>query len=146
MFATGDLTADEATFAESELCHMLAEKVDVIFASSLFHLWDYNTRFLATTRLVRMCRDKPGVMITGRQVGSLLGGHYKFHGFGSDVFHYRHNVETFKGFWKDIEEATQTHWRIVADFFDKDAIGEAKNVHPGFDDNTKVLCWSDTRV
>lgn len=145
-FAAGNLTADDAVFAESELSRKMAGKMDIIFASSLFHLWDYETGLVAAKRLIKLCRDKPGVIITGRQVGSLLGGHYPMLGVDSKAFHYRHNFETLKGFWKDIEEATQTRWRVEASYIADDAIEKAKNALPGYDENTRVLCWSATRL
>ncbi|PLB48427.1 hypothetical protein P170DRAFT_427511 [Aspergillus steynii IBT 23096] len=145
-FATGDLTASEPDFLSSPLSQKMSGKMDIIFASSLFHLWDYKTGLVAAIRLVTLCRDKPGVMVTGRQVGSVLGGHYPMHGVDSSAFHYRHNVETVKGFWKDVEEATRTRWKVEASFLAEDAIGKARNVLPGYDENTRVLCWSATRV
>ncbi|KAE8372335.1 hypothetical protein BDV26DRAFT_274377 [Aspergillus bertholletiae] len=142
-FVTGDLTADDAAFAESPLSQGVSGKVDIIFASSLFHLWDYDTQVRAARHLVQLCRDQPGVMITGRQVGSRLGGHYPMHGVDDNAFHYRHNIETLKGFWRDVEAATQTRWKLDASFFVDEASEQTKKVDP--DSNTVMICWCATK-
>ena len=143
-FATGDLTAEDTKFAGSQLMQIMSGKIDIIFASSLFHLWDYDTQVRAAIRLVQLCRDKSDVMITGRQMGSRLGGHYQMHGVKDGFLHYRHNVETLKGFWRDIEAATQTRWKFEASFFADEAVGQAKKVL-SVDDNTAMICWCATR-
>ncbi|KAE8158965.1 hypothetical protein BDV40DRAFT_307441 [Aspergillus tamarii] len=144
-FATGDLTADDSAFTGSPLSQNLSGKIDIIFASSLLHLWDYDTQVRAAIRLVQLCRDKPGVMITGRQLGSRLAGHYPIHGVDDKVFHYRHDVESLKGFWRDVELATQTRWKLEASFFVDPAVEQVKNVVPDYDSNATMLCWCMTR-
>ncbi|KAE8141814.1 hypothetical protein BDV38DRAFT_295638 [Aspergillus pseudotamarii] len=144
-FATGDLTADDPAFAGSPLSQNLSGKIDIIFASSLFHLWDYDTQVRAAIRLVQLCRDKTGVMITGRQLGSRLGGHYPIHGVDDKALHYRHNVESLKGFWRDVEVATQTRWKLEASFFVDDAVEQTKKVVPDYDSNAMMICWCVTR-
>ncbi|RHZ57482.1 uncharacterized protein CDV56_106069 [Aspergillus thermomutatus] len=129
----------------SQLSRTMSGKIDIIFASSLFHLWDYDTQVRAAIRLVRLCRDKPGVMITGRQLGSRLGGHYPMHGVNEEALHYRHNVETLKGFWRDIEAATQTRWTLEASFFADEAAEQTNKVRPVEDTNATMIWWCATR-
>lgn len=144
-FAAGDLAAEDVKFAESQLSRKISGKIDIIFASSLFHVWDYDAQIRAAINLVRLCRDKPDVMIIGRQMGSRLGGHYKMHGVKDEAFHYRHNAETLKGFWRDIEAATQICWKFEASFFADEAIEQTKKALP-VDDNVAMICWCATRL
>ena len=143
-FVTGDLTAGDRELEGCQLLLTLSGKIDVIFASSLFHVWDYDNQLRAAIRLVRFCRDKPGVMITGRQLGSRLGGHYSMRGVDDGAFHYRHNIETLKGFWRDVENATQTRWTLEASFIADDAVGGANRMCP-VDNDTAMICWCATR-
>ncbi|KAE8338051.1 hypothetical protein BDV24DRAFT_153922 [Aspergillus arachidicola] len=144
-FVTGDLTADDPAFAGSPLSQTLSGKIDIIFASSLLHLWDYDTQVRVAIRLVQLCRDRPGVMITGRQLGSRLGGHYPMHGVDDNALHYRHNVESLKGFWRDVEIATQTRWKLEASFFVDEAAEQTRKAVPDIDSNATMICWSVTR-
>ena len=79
-FAVGDLCADEPHFDDSEIARKLKGKISFVFASSLFHMWDWNTQVKVATRLVNLCRQRSGVMITGRQLGSVEGDHYSMAG------------------------------------------------------------------
>lgn len=38
-------SADEVFFDGSEIVQKLHGKFDIVFASSLFHMWDWNTQF-----------------------------------------------------------------------------------------------------
>jgi hypothetical protein len=101
MVVSGDLTSEQCLKPSTEISRHLARKVDIVFASSLFHLWDYECQVRAAINLVRLCRDKPGVMLVGRQLGSVLAGHYSMKDVGKGA-NYRHNIESLKGLWYDV--------------------------------------------
>ncbi|KAL4989313.1 hypothetical protein BDW68DRAFT_71886 [Aspergillus falconensis] len=93
-FTCGKLTKDN----DSEvLTQTLSGKIDIVFASSLHHLWNYETQLKSTTRLVQLLRDQVGAMVVGRQLGSLFAGDYPLTGF-NDGMQYRHNLEPLNGF------------------------------------------------
>ncbi|KAL1968260.1 hypothetical protein VTN77DRAFT_2095 [Rasamsonia byssochlamydoides] len=143
-FVVGDLTAEDEVYEESNLAKVLRGKMDVIFASSLFHMWDYEVQVRVACRMVDMCRDREGVMITGRQLGSLLGGRYPISGMKEGGIHYRHNVETIKGFWHDVGEATNTRWTVEAGTYWGEEIEQTKN-SPWAEPNMRMLWWCATR-
>lgn len=142
-FAIVDLAAGDGHFDSGELTQKLSGRIDVVFASSLFHMWDYELQLLVAIRLVRLCRDKPGIMITGRQLGSLLGGQYTVPIMGDGAQHYRHNVETMKGFWRDVEKATQTRWKVEAGLYMGEEVELTKKIWN--DDNVRMIWWCATR-
>ncbi|PCG92010.1 Hypothetical protein PENO1_090950 [Penicillium occitanis (nom. inval.)] len=101
-FVTGNLAVpDESTYQSGPLTQEQSDKMMAVFASSLFHMWDFENQLLVAERMVAMCEDRPGVMITGRQLGSYLGGHYPMTGMrkdGDKFKHYWHNEQTIRGF------------------------------------------------
>lgn len=82
-------------------------------------------------------------MIAGRQLGSLMGGHDAAPVMGDGAQHYRHDVETMKGFWRHVEEATQSHWKVEAGLYMGEEIERTKRVWA--DDNTRTIWWCATR-
>ncbi|KAL4934703.1 class I SAM-dependent methyltransferase [Aspergillus undulatus] len=126
-FALGNLTDDNDSQA---LAKSLGEKIDIVFASSVLHLWDYETQLKVATRLVRLLRDKPGVMVVGRQMGSLFAGEYPLTGF-SDGMQYRHTIQSMKGMWHDIEEITRTRWKVEASLTTDDVVQQNKDASRG---------------
>ncbi|KAL4964559.1 class I SAM-dependent methyltransferase [Aspergillus stella-maris] len=118
--------------------------IDIVFASSLLHLWEYGTQLKVALRLVHLLRDQPGVMIVGRQMGSVLAGEYPLAGF-RDGTTYRHNALSIKGMWHDIEKATQTRWKVEASLMKDDLVKKNQDT-PWGDANIRIIWWSATRV
>ncbi|KAL2828458.1 hypothetical protein BDW59DRAFT_49677 [Aspergillus cavernicola] len=139
-FASGSLTVDNDS---EELIQTIGGKIDIIFASSLLHLWDYKMQLKAATRLVRLFRDRVGVMFVGRQVGSLFAGDY--HTEFNGMVQYRHNIESIKGMWYDIGKATDTRWEVEAELKMEDLIEQVKHL-AWADENMRMIWWSVTRV
>ncbi|RAL12614.1 uncharacterized protein BO97DRAFT_389629 [Aspergillus homomorphus CBS 101889] len=147
-FAVGDLaTADSKEYENGQIAQRLQGKISVVFASSLFHMWNYATQLRVATRLVRLCREKKGSMIAGRQMGSVLAGEHAMTGMTKDptATHYRHNVESIKGFWYDVGLATKTRWTVEAGLYMAEEIEQNRNA-PFADDNLRMLWWCATRV
>ncbi|EEA26974.1 hypothetical protein PMAA_018820 [Talaromyces marneffei ATCC 18224] len=93
---------DEGAYQSGQLARELSGEMVAIFASPLFHMWDYEDQLLAAKRMAVMCEVRPGVMITGRQLGSYLGGRYPMNGMredGDKFKNYRHSEQTIRGFW-----------------------------------------------
>ncbi|KAL2869558.1 class I SAM-dependent methyltransferase [Aspergillus lucknowensis] len=140
-FTCGNLLEDNDSQA---LTQTLGGKIDIVFAGSLLHLWNYETQLKATTRLVRLLRDQVGVMVIGRQVGSLFAGDYPLTGF-NDGTQYRHNLESLKGLWHDIGQATHTQWKVDASLEIDDVVRQNTDASWG-DSNMRVIWWSATRI
>lgn len=86
--------------------------MDVINVTQVLHSWDYDNQLKAAINLVALSRPKPGSLIAGDQMGSLKAGSYTVPMEGGS--HYRHNVETFHAFWKEVGERTGTRWDVEA--------------------------------
>ncbi|KAJ5591913.1 uncharacterized protein N7459_002282 [Penicillium hispanicum] len=142
-FASGDFLSEKCLDPSTEVSQRLAGKVDIVFASSLFHLWKYESQLRAATNLVRLCRDKPGVMLVGRQLGSLLAGHYSLKDVGKGS-NYRHNMESLKGFWYDVGLATGTRWTVEAGLYIGDELAKVKD-SAWADPNDRMIWWCATR-
>ncbi|CAI7653251.1 unnamed protein product [Penicillium glandicola] len=144
-FAIGDLTTVPGQDGTSQLDEKLGGKIDVVFASSLFHLWDYERQLRAAVRLVGLCRSRAGVMITGRQMGSVLAGHYEINAIKDGAMHYRHNIESMRGFWSDVGEATGTRWEVEAGLYLAEELEQTKDA-AWADSNIRMIWWCATRL
>ncbi|OJJ98940.1 hypothetical protein ASPACDRAFT_44569 [Aspergillus aculeatus ATCC 16872] len=126
-------------FEKGALAETVNGKLEVVLTNSVLHLWDYGTQVKVAARLVRLCKEKPGVMIAGRQMGARLAGHYALKGFKDDPMHYRHNVESIKGFWYDVGQVTGTRWRVEAEMYWGEEWEKTRNV--SFTDENVRMLW-----
>jgi len=69
-------------------------------------------------------KDKLGVTVVGRQVGSVEPVLAEIGGKDGSVS-YRHNVASFKKMWGEVGQRTGTKWSVVAEFRDTDVRGSA---------------------
>ncbi|KAL4809451.1 hypothetical protein BDV18DRAFT_132099 [Aspergillus unguis] len=140
-FAIGNLIKDKDSEA---LTKSLGQKIDVVFASSLLHLFNYETQLIVATRLVRLLRDRAGVMVVGRQLGSVYAGEYDLTGYDEGTM-YRHNLESMKGLWHDVGQATQTQWKVEAELKVDETV--LRNVDASWgDSNMRIIWWSASRI
>lgn len=122
----------------------MGHKIDVVWAGSLLHFWDHEGQVQSVLRLIDLCRDEEGIILFGRQMGSLLAGEYELTGL-LDKKHYRHNVESFQGLWYDIQRRTGQRWEVEAGL----EVGETTTKMQGMsfmDSNARVLWWCATRI
>ncbi|PYH78621.1 hypothetical protein BO82DRAFT_377074 [Aspergillus uvarum CBS 121591] len=155
-FAVGDLAAPGTeAFEAGDIARTLQGRISVVFASSLFHMWNYEVQLRVAIRLVRLCREATGTgtgtgtgtIIAGRQMGSTLAGEHAMTGMTKDptATHYRHNVESIKGFWSDVGRATGTGWTVEAGLYMAEEIEQNRNA-PFADANLRMLWWCATRA
>lgn len=112
-----------------------------------FHMWDYEDQLLVAKGMVAMCEDRPGVMITGRQLGSYLGGRYPMTGMrkdGAKFKNYRLNEQTIRGFWHEVGEVTDTQWTVEAATYMAEEMEQTKNA-PFAEPNMCMIWWCATR-
>ncbi|KAK6844515.1 Methyltransferase [Apiospora arundinis] len=95
--------------------------VDVIHATMFLHCFDRPTQLVACQRIVSLLkRDKPGVMIVGKQGGvanEALAREYPVKGpmgqaGGVVRTNFLHNVDSFKALWEEVGNATGTRWSV----------------------------------
>lgn len=110
----------KSTFIEADIMDpnsKLSEldgKMDIIYAGSLLHLFNYQEQVKICKRLVKLSRGKKGSLILGRQVGSMDAGEYEQ---ASNVTGkmYRHNEDSFRKMWEEVGRETGTKWRVEHD-------------------------------
>jgi len=90
-------------------------KMDIIYAGSFLHLFNYQGQIEVCKRLVKLLREKKDSLILGRQVGNTNAGEYVQTTNDSGIM-YKHNAESFKKMWDEVGEATGTKWRVDYDF------------------------------
>jgi hypothetical protein len=63
---------------------------------------------------VSILKPEPGVIICGRQEGNETSGNYSSGGYERENERYRHDAQTWKDFWDEVGEATDTQWKVDA--------------------------------
>ncbi|KAG4438614.1 hypothetical protein IFR05_005897 [Cadophora sp. M221] len=89
--------------------------IDIIYAGSFLHLFDYQTQVEVCKRIVKLLREKKDSLILGRQVGNTVAGEFIQETNLGGIM-YRHSGESFKKMWDEVGEETGTKWRVEYDF------------------------------
>ena len=82
-------------------------------AAAFLHLWPWDGQVDVATRIVRLLRDEVGVMVVGRQVGSIKP-HEKMHETNRSRGMYKHDPVTFERMWEEVGSKTGTKWEVRA--------------------------------
>ncbi|KAL5327559.1 hypothetical protein ACEPPN_005258 [Leptodophora sp. 'Broadleaf-Isolate-01'] len=89
--------------------------IDIIYAGSFLHLFDYDGQIEVCKRMVKLLREKNDSMILGRQVGNTVAGEFVQETNEGGIM-FRHSGESFKKMWDEVGEETGTKWRVDYDF------------------------------
>ena len=121
----------------------LEGKMDLVFASSFLHVFDWDQMITAAKRLVSLTRPQAGSMVLGKQMGSVIAGQYRMPtAFG---FNYRHNAESMRRFWQQVGKETGSTWKVEAELYEG-LFELAENKHHSWtDSNTRMLWFCATR-
>ncbi|KAL3455565.1 hypothetical protein BJX64DRAFT_294911 [Aspergillus heterothallicus] len=146
-FVGGDLGVDggEEEWERGQIVQKIKGRVDVVWAGSLLHFWEYEGQVRGLERLIGLTRGEPGTVVCGRQMGSTVAGVYELTGLMDKTMHYRHDVESLQGMWREVEARTGTRWEVQAEL----EVGEttAKMQNMSFvDGNARIIWWCATRV
>lgn len=106
-FLIGDIFDETTGSAFREL----DGKVDIIYAASFFHLFNWEDQFDMTQRVVRLLKPVEGSLILGRQRGNVISGEYQ-HRTNEKGTMFRHNCKSWKEMWKQVGKATGTSWDV----------------------------------
>jgi SAM-dependent methyltransferase len=104
----------------------LKGKVDVLYAGSLLHLFDYEEQVKVCELIIELLRPVKDSVVLGRQVGNVVAGETPRRTTDPDKKMYRHNDESFKKMWKDLGEKMGTKWRVEAEMGDGGQMGSAR--------------------
>lgn len=91
----------------------LEGQLNMVFAGSFFHLFDWDTQSAVAKTLVGILQARPNSMIFGHHLGNVHAGMYPY-GLSPSGSIFKHDVASFQQLWKQVGEATGTHWRVEA--------------------------------
>lgn len=121
-----DLFKDQATLktkfmtadildANSPLSQLNGQ-LGIVYTGSFFHLFNYDQQVTIAKRVVELLDPVKGSMLIGRQAGSEQAGASTIESPGVEQAPYRHNVESWKAFWKEIGKQTNSEWDVQIDW------------------------------
>ena len=125
-FVVGDLLKvhdddDDKGGGSGKGLRMLRGRMDIIYATSFFHLFPWGGQVRAAKRMVGFLKpDDPDVMIFGRQVGTsspLPAADREARGQ-----RFLHNAQTWQELWDEVGTLTGTRWRAELEFLDQEDI------------------------
>lgn len=93
-FIAGDIFDPDSSLKELE------GKIDIIDASSFFHLFDLPDQKVVARAVIKLMKPKKDSLVVGRQVGNLEADEYpKRNGKGT---RFRHNIESWREMWAEV--------------------------------------------
>ncbi|KAK8086414.1 hypothetical protein PG994_001388 [Apiospora phragmitis] len=109
-------TSDENVLSKA----VLDGTVDVIHATMFLHCFDRPTQLRACKRILTLLKNRPGVMIVGKQGGVAKGAGAREHPVKGPMgqvggvvrTNFLHNVDSFKALWDEVGQATGTRWNV----------------------------------
>jgi hypothetical protein len=91
---------------------LLKGRVDIISTLQVIHQWDWDGQIRAFKALIGFSNPQAGSMIVGNQIGNPKAQEVTLKSLGVPM--YRHNPESFKKLWGQIESETGTKWETQA--------------------------------
>jgi len=101
-FLVGDVFNPSSQLSE------LDGKIDIIYAASFLHLFNWQEQVEVSKRIVKLLKDKRDSVVFGRQVGNANPGEQA----RGDRTRWCHNEESFKKMWKEVGDSTGSKWRV----------------------------------
>ena len=142
IFVPGDIIAESNSKEGSELDNLVGQ-MDVVFANSFLHVWDWHDMIVATKRLVSFTKANKGSMVVGRQLGSVNAISHAMPTKGGS--NWRHNVQSMERFWKQVGEETGSEWKVEAALDDGAELKENKG-HTWSEPGMRMISWSAVRL
>lgn len=105
-----------ADIFDSTLTSPLAQlhgRIDIVYAGSFLHLFDWESQVAVAKRLVTLLRPRKGALVTGRQLGHVSAGSYPL-GIDASGTMFRHDVASFERLWQVVGDETGSTWRVDA--------------------------------
>ncbi|KAI5276330.1 hypothetical protein E4T47_00754 [Aureobasidium subglaciale] len=120
----------------------LEGKIDIIHASSFFHLFGYEGQKKIARRVVQLLKPQKDSLLVGRQVGNINAHEEESSASGSGNM-FLQNVDSWKQMWSEIEEETGTKWKAEAALEDWPVVGNKVSWHK---EGTKRIFFSVRRL
>ncbi|MCJ1303622.1 hypothetical protein MMC08_006432 [Hypocenomyce scalaris] len=110
-----DREALRTTFVVADLLEAvpagLQDRINIIFAGSFFHLFDWDDQVVLSKRAVAMLKAEEGSLIFGFQVGRLIPGSAANPHVPKGRMYF-HNPESFRRLWEVVGKETGTAWKV----------------------------------
>lgn len=88
-------------------------EMDVVYLGLFLHHFDFETCVKVCVRVAKLLKPKPGSLVMGVQVGSLVGD-TKGLPIPSGGILWRHDIASFKKVWEEVGALTDTKWKVEA--------------------------------
>ncbi|KAI4159497.1 MAG: hypothetical protein LQ342_006576 [Letrouitia transgressa] len=139
-----DKKALQVTFLQADIMQQpqlgrpeLEGQLDVIYASSFFHLFTREEQYELAKTVVSLLRPKKGSLLLGRQMGTVKPGNYPLRKLEEREL-WRHDVDSFKQMWDEVGRATGTAWLVEASL-DEEELGYKGNESWADPDMRRIL-------
>ncbi|CAO2651828.1 Nn.00g001110.m01.CDS01 [Neocucurbitaria sp. VM-36] len=127
--------------ADSKL-NELNGKINIVYASSFFHLFDWEGQIKVAKRVIELLKAESGSLILGRQGGKPVAGDFSH--VKKDMTSYWHNVESWTKLWEQVGQETGTEWKVEAALGEEDLSKKMKtNLVPA---GTRFLSFTVRRM
>ncbi|KAK1973757.1 methyltransferase [Colletotrichum cereale] len=108
------------------------------------HLWNREEQLVVLRRVIRLLKQKPGVMIVGTTAGHQDG--IEMPGVANKPA-LRHNLETWQKLWADLSEQTGTKWKLKTEMTETLGGNREWVKRPGWwGDEMRFVVFEITRV
>ncbi|OTB09385.1 hypothetical protein M426DRAFT_70672 [Hypoxylon sp. CI-4A] len=119
-FVAGDMLSQSEPSDSDELLSMLHGKINIIHATSFFHLFTWDDQIKAAWRMVQFLDPNDAdVMIFGRHVGTTTPGDREG-SRGSKKF--LHDASSWQELWDEVGRLTGTAWRTEVNEIEESGI------------------------
>lgn len=114
-FFAGDILASQFDDGKGGPFDELRGKIDIIHASSFFHLFSLSAQLLIAKRLLALLRHVPGSLVLGRQTANIKPGVYTHGSRDQDQpGMWRHDVGSWSEMWEQAGREIGAQVRVTA--------------------------------
>ena len=103
---------DDSSSSSPEL-RELDGQIDIVFAGSFFHVFDWDAQMRISKRLARLMRSVPGSLVFGHHLGHAAPDTYPL-GLGAGSV-YAHDEGSLQRMWTQVGLETESKWRVEAE-------------------------------
>lgn len=107
-FLVGDVFDSSSALSE------LDGKIDIVYAASFLHLFNYEDQVQVCIRIAKLLKPKKYSVVLGRQIGNMKAGEHKQR-LNPTKSRWRHNEASFRTMWESVGRETETKWKIEVD-------------------------------
>jgi len=130
-------------FEPSSALTQLEGQMDIIYAGSFLHLFDWENQVAVAKRLSALLRAQKGSLVIGQGFGHLHADLYPV-GLDTSRTIFKHNPDSFTRMWKQVGEETGSAWRVEAHLEVMNLAGFTKEGQWG-DPDSRLLRFSVRR-